>query len=169
MSFKIKTLREIIEPKTNKLGISFEEVLEDLSIDIKFKLLMDQLIFIANSKSTRDDNKLIQFFRSKGFFIDLCISKFKFTPNDKHINEFDKLTIGLLDKIKPYNQRWMTTKYLFDILKHVKREKDNLPDSEKRVYRVMSTSYTRSLEVGWNELWFNPAILEQFKPYEKYL
>lgn len=169
MSIKIKTLRELIEPEASKVGQSFEEIIDHLDENKRFELLMEQLIHIVNSKYTRDDNKLIQFFKSEKFFVNMCESEFRFTPNDKQINEFDKLTIKLLDKIKPYNQNWMTNRYLFDILKHVKREKDNFPDSEKRVYHVMSTVYTRSLEVGWNNLWFNPTILERFKPYEQYL
>ena len=39
---KIKTLREIIEPKANNLGISFEEMLEDINEDARFELLMKQ-------------------------------------------------------------------------------------------------------------------------------
>lgn len=166
---KIKTLREIIEPKATKLGLSVEEVLKLIDEEHRFKMIMDQLIFIANTKSIRDDNKLIKFFKSKKFFINLCISEFEFTPNNKQIDEFNKLTINLLDRIKPYNERWMTTRYLFDILKRVKALKQNIPDSEKRVYLVMSIVYTRSLEVNWNNLWFNPDILEKFKPYKKYL
>jgi len=48
---KIKTLREIVEPKANKLGISFEEVVESLSNSNKVDILLD-LLFNDKPNST---------------------------------------------------------------------------------------------------------------------
>ena len=61
---KIKTLREIVEPKANKLGISFEEVVESLGEEKIFNLYRNRLLKKLNYKNSKLSTKLINFHSS---------------------------------------------------------------------------------------------------------
>lgn len=177
---KIRTLREILELQTD-LGISFEEGRKRLNDEQKFQFVFIQLKNIFNQKNIRADNKLIHLFKSEDFFIKMCINNFDFIPNKSHINDFNSLTIELLEEIKSYNS-WMNTKQLEHLFGRIKTETEKLLSSdgkefhfidfEKRQYEVMKTIYNRSIELKWNKLWFNPNLLidkNSFPKYEKYM
>ena len=81
MLHKIKTLREIIEPNANKLGISFEEMLEDINEEARFELLMKQykrklnpekydgMSLMSNIVRLTGDCKLIKTYLEKEYYI----------------------------------------------------------------------------------------------------
>jgi len=81
MLHKIKTLRELIEPKANVLGISFEEILGDISEEARFELLMKQykrklspknyeiMNFMSNIIRLTNDCKLIKTYLEKEYYI----------------------------------------------------------------------------------------------------
>ena len=105
MLHKIKTLRDILEPKANKLGISFEEILEAISDDKKFKLFTKHF----NQKNSSP------FYMWDNLSNLSCLIKTKEMVN--FISENFNVTVSedLYSKwLKEYVQNWIESKEFID-------------------------------------------------------
>lgn len=91
---KIKTLKELIEPKANKLGLSFEEVLTELTLDQRFEKLISQIEKYAVGRSSNADTRLLNLF-NESEFIKVSETNFYVTPNEKDLLRYKKILLEL--------------------------------------------------------------------------
>mgnify|MGYP000194214530 CR=1 FL=1 len=92
----IKPLKEIIEPKANKLGISFEEILESMNDDYKLNHFIQQLDNVYYLTTLEGICKSPLFEYSK--MINYLFNYFFVTYNFKIFTRFD-LTLNCVTSI----------------------------------------------------------------------
>ncbi len=102
---KIKTLKELIESKANKLGLSFDEVLSNMTPNQRFEKLITQIEKYASRNSLRADTRLFRLF-DESEFINFSKTKFYVTPNEKDLLRYKKILLELYDNGVYHNNNY---------------------------------------------------------------
>lgn len=105
---KIKTLRDILEPKAIKLGISFEEVLEATNDDKRFGYVISQLEKIKDRRNIGFFTKVLESFMQLDKFTEFCQTNFYLTPSKEMYSIYNKnICVGIIEnKFKELKRGW---------------------------------------------------------------
>lgn len=119
---KIKTLRDILEPKATELGISFKGVLETISDDKKFEYVMSHFDKIKNNKNKGFFRVSIESFKSFKDFTIFCKSNFNLDITVEMYNVYNKniCTEVIQNQIKKWKRLKEMRGYDGDVLYHFK-------------------------------------------------
>ncbi len=109
---KIKTLREIIEPKAVSVGQSFEEVLEAMDDDKRFDSFMKQLGKYISRKGLRADTKLSSLFL-KSEFLDKCRSDFLIQNPKGCLKKYKNIVSKAFDNYVYDNSEWKSLRFIY--------------------------------------------------------
>lgn len=111
MLHKTKTLKEIIKPKANKLGISFEEMLEDISEEKRYEYLEKQLNKYVSRKGLRADTKLSRLFL-KSEFLKKCSSDFHISKPNNYLKKYKSIVFKAFDNYMYNDREWKSMRFI---------------------------------------------------------
>ena len=97
--YKIKSLKELLESKANKLGISFEEILELIDDEKRFSYFTEQVIKKTKRKNQNLDTTLLKDIPMGDDFFKICEKHFYVTPNQDMIEQYKNICFQLLNDI----------------------------------------------------------------------
>lgn len=112
MLHKTKTLKELIEPKANNLGISFEEMLEDISEEEKYECLEKQLNKYVSRKGLRADTKLSRLFL-KSEFLKKCSSDFHISKPNNYLKKYESIVFKAFDNYVYNDREWKSMRFIY--------------------------------------------------------
>lgn len=103
---KIKNLKEIKGPEANKLGLSFEDILEVMDDDKRFDSFMKQLERLSSLKTPGFRKKVLSLFLNLEDFTNICKDNFFITPSRDMYKKYNQLIcIKLLNEESEWHKK----------------------------------------------------------------